>query len=248
MGKIKYKFKKNFLKIRAKHRRGHGIHSPYIFSFLTEVIEDRKKNDNFRHLNSLRKKNIKSIKKNKTKEFFKKDLKLEIQKLSELKSKAQFIYRILNFIDAKKAICLGDKSGIAAAYMAKSKKDIKIISINKDADWLEIANENWKALNINNIFTKKENQEDNIWKDSSLYFFSSNMSLQKCLKYYSLIEGDNNKIIAISDIHKNKDINYFWEKLKEDKKNVVCIDMYSIGIIIRRDGMQNENYKLGTRY
>lgn len=243
MSKIKYKFKKNIFKLRRKHRRGHGVHSPYVFTFLTKVIEDRKKNENFKHLNSLRKKNIKNLKNDKSNQYLKRDLKVEIQKLSELKYKAQLIYRMLIFIDAKTAICLEDKSGVSAAYMACSNKDIKINSLNKDKDWDNIASKNWASLGIENISTDKEID----WDESPLFYFSSNMSLKLCLEYYSLIEGSD-KFIIVSDIHKTKDINYFWEKLKADPQNTVCIDMYNIGIIIRRDGMQKEDYKFGTRY
>ena len=167
----------NYFIYRLKAVNQHGVHSPFVFDLLINVIYNRNNYYCYKTIENIReqllnsKKTIQVIRtehivctidigKSNPEGNFDQDNKIkkvektvaQITKGSSKSAKySQLMFRLVNHFQPSQILEIGTSFGIDTAYMAASNSKTEIITIEENREFAEIANRNFKQLKLKNI-------------------------------------------------------------------------------------------------
>jgi len=255
---------KKYISFRlAAKKGGHGIHSPFVFDFINNVIDNTGVFYDFDKIEEIRKellRNNNTIKINDLGAGSKKHSS-EKRKISDiakysLKSakQASFLMRIANYINAENIIEIGTSLGITTMYLSLLKQ-AKITTIEGDENIFKIANSNFKKLKIENINNICANFDDilpeiiNKTTTIDLAFIDGNHTKEATLKYFELLKQKvhKNSVLVFDDIYWSKDMGEAWEIIKKDSKVVVSIDLFHLGLVFFKQEMPKQDFYIFSK-
>jgi len=248
-----------YLKFLVSARTKYNIHSPFVHSFIQNILDDKQTYYSYLPIEHLRKlllsehtaiklndlgagskiTNAKSTTINKL-----------TDKVQSSKNKAQLIFRTINFFRPKKILEIGTSLGLTTAYMANANRQSIITTVEGDQSIAKIANNNFKRLKINNIKIINNEFDEvlpELFKENfNFVFFDGNHSKEATLRYFnwSLQSKDQNSIFVFDDIYWSNDMQIAWEIIRNDKNVTLSIDLFSIGVIFFIEKNQKEHFKL----
>lgn len=229
----------------------YDVHSPFVYDFITKILEDNTVYSEYEFLN----KQIKTLSKNnsllETEDYgagssfgFEKQKKVSdiLYNTAYNKKYGKLLFRIVKYFKPKKILELGTGLGIATAYMALANKNAQIITIEGSKTIASTAIENFKALNISNIKVLNEKFDDvltealNELQKVDLVFIDGNHQLISTLNYFNTILPycSNNSIVIFDDIRWSEDMFKAWNKIIENEVVTLSLDLYKTGIVFFR--------------
>ena len=244
-------------KIQAKHRKGHGVHSPFVFAFINDILEEKQPYYCFESIENTRKELLTN-----TTQIFVEDFgtgsssKRAISTIAKTSLKnrkfTQLIFRIVAHYKPTNIIELGTSLGITTSYIASANKQARIVSIEGSKEIAKVAKNNFNQLNISNIeliVGDISSQLPSVLannKPIDMVFFDANHKKQPTLSYYmQCIEQIGDKAIFIfDDIYWSKEMKEAWQEIRADKRIQVSIDLFSIGIAFIHPELKKKHYTI----
>lgn len=252
-----------YINYRISSVTKYKIHSPFLYDFIVNVIEDKGHYDDYDKIKKLRKELIND---SRTTEFidFGTGAKVypystyirrisEIAKKTEQKFKyASLLYRISRYFNPSKIIELGTSLGMSSMNLALGNPEAKITTIEGCSNIASLAKENFEKLELKNIDIIIGNFDNVLPKlcqtteTSDLVFFDGNHRRNKTIEYFKLCLPlvNNNTIFVFDDIHWSKGMEEAWEYIKSDEKVKLTLDMFQMGIVFFRKELSKEDYIL----
>ena len=157
--------------LTASNGKGHGIHSPFVFDFITRVLNDNRDFPAYSKTEACRKKLLRDKRVLSVQDFGAGSVKGSQQQRSvdsiarnALKSKklGQLLFRIAYHYRPTVMVELGTSLGISAAYLAMGNPSAKIITCEGAAAIAAVAIENFNALQLQQIETVTGNFDDTL--------------------------------------------------------------------------------------
>ncbi len=253
---------KHFLKfikflIKARNTKGHGVHSPFVFDFLSNVIYTKNEFYVFNSIESIRK----DLNQN-HQELFIKDLGTGVDRkamISNIARKslqkrkyAQLFFRIIHQYRFQNILELGTSLGVTTAYLAANSGKTKCITLEGSPEIAAVARENFNKLNLNNIQIIEGNIDDTLTEALNLHekvdfvLIDANHQSKAVLNYFELIiqHSSTNTILVIDDIYWSDDMEVAWETIKNHPKVTTTIDLFQLGIVFLKHDLHKKHYKL----
>lgn len=248
----RYQLIKKFLRyyLQAENGTGHGVHSPFVFDFIKNVLNDKVEYENYAKIEARRKLMLQN---NST--ITVEDLgagsavsTTSARKIKEIaahslkpKKYAQLLYRMVKYYQPREVIELGTSLGITTAYLA-SASDAEVHTLEGARAVAAIANENFAALGLDNITRHMGNFADTFprllpsLKHPAFIFIDGNHRKVPTLHYFNHLLGfaEESTIIVFDDIHWSKEMEEAWEIIKLDPAVTLSIDLFFIGIVFFR--------------
>jgi predicted O-methyltransferase YrrM len=237
--------------LKASNGKGHGIHSPFLYEFVQEVLNDKRKFYSYQQIESIRH-DLLSDERQLTIEDFgagshtgltKKRLLKEIAK-SSLKPKkfSQLLFRMVDHYQPKTILELGTSLGITTAYLASAKPDAQVITMEGSNAIANTAKENFKSLELKNIKVVEGNFDETLSPTISnmpsidLAFLDGNHRYQPTINYFNevLKKSHEHTIIILDDVHWSTEMEKAWEEIKQHPQVTMTIDLFFIGIVLLR--------------
>jgi predicted O-methyltransferase YrrM len=248
--------------LKRPHHNGHGIHSPFLFDFVTNVlysIDDKKKI--VIDIENIRKQLKKSTNIVKVEDLGAGSVKLapanrkikDIVRISSITPKlGLLLYKIVHYSKPNIIIELGTCLGLGTMYLASGNATSKVFTIEGSDTLMQMAKKNFNGLNITNIFTQHGNFDDVlpvILKENSkfdLMYIDGNHRKEAVLKYFynSLPFAHDNSIIIIDDIRWSEEMYATWLELCCNKNVKLSLDLFKIGIIFFNSKLRKQHVKL----
>ncbi len=190
---IKYYF-------NASNGNGHGIHSPFVFDFIINVLRDTKKYDCYYKIENLRNTLLNNNSFIDVEDFgagsavipFKKRKINAIAKSSLKKKKyAQLLFRVAKYYKPKIIVELGTSFGITTCYLASAHKQSTVYTFEGSREIAGIALQNFARLNFQNMQLANGNFDDTFIKALEkidivdLAFIDGNHRKQPTLNYFN---------------------------------------------------------------
>lgn len=250
-----------YVRHRLKAKTRHGLHSPFVYHLVDEVIYDFAPKEQYTGVEQLRDKLLKDertititdlgagshINNNKRKQV--KQLAKNALKPARL---AQLIHRLANEFQPRNIVELGTCLGLTTAYLAKAVPASKITSIEGCPETAAIAKENLEKLHIQNTEILTGNFDEVlpgvIGKESTLdfVFVDGNHRKDATLAYFetclpSLHEGS---VMIFDDIYWSKGMEDAWEEIKAHPRVTVTVDLFWIGLVFFKNGQAKEHFKI----
>jgi predicted O-methyltransferase YrrM len=246
---IATKFIKYYL--TASNGKGHGIHPPFIFDFITKVLNDKENYAAYKTVEQLRNnllinKNIIKVEDygagSATGATKQRSISSIVKNAAKPEKFAQLLYRIVQYYSCRNIMELGTSLGISSSYMALANSFGRVITCEGSAIIAAIAKENFKKLFLQNI-TVFEGEFNTSYSKAlldvpsiDLLFIDGNHQYQPTIDYFikAIPYLHEKSIVIFDDIHWSMDMEKAWNDIKKNTAISETIDLFFIGIAFFR--------------
>ncbi|MGD9993897.1 MAG: O-methyltransferase [Salinivirgaceae bacterium] len=253
----------NYIKFwfTARNRKGFGIHSPFVFKLVIQVIHDYTPFYCFAEIEVQRKKLLKNnceiqvndLGTGKTKNKGKQRKISELAKNSLKPAKqAQLLFRLINYFGYRNLLEIGTSLGITSSYLAKTDSRAKLISLEGCENTAGLAQETFDKLKLNNIelmrgdFSQTLPQALEKFNQLDFVFFDGNHTKSATLNYFEhcLEKIHNESLFVFDDIYLNGDMEAVWESIKKHPRVRVSLNLFHLGLVFFKKELSKQHFNL----
>lgn len=238
-------------RINALNGKGHGAHSPFVYAFIKNLLNDQRSFYAFDHVEQLRALMRKDQRSIQIEDFGAgsrvhptSTRKVSAIAASSLKPKkyGQLLFRMVAFFQPKTILELGTSLGITSAYLALANPEAKIWTMEGAPAIADLAEANFNNLGIDNIQMIRGDFDKTLAPlletiDSlDFVFVDGNHRYAPTVNYFNLLKPKmrEHSILIFDDIHWSQEMEAAWETIKKDKAISLTIDLFFIGIVFFR--------------
>jgi predicted O-methyltransferase YrrM len=235
--------------ITASNGKGHGIHSPFIFDFVVNVLNDDRHFYQYDAIESLRKELLDDRSVLTVDDFgagsasgsTKQRTVASIAKnAAKNKKLCRLLFRIVSYYERKSILELGTSLGISSAYMASAAPDARLITIEGASAVAEAAIDHHQRLQLHNIQVIAGRFEDVLpgvlheMKTVDMAFVDGNHRFEPTKYYFDQLVSKvgTESILIFDDIHWSDEMEDVWQVIKADRRVKASIDLFFIGIVL----------------
>ncbi len=237
---------------KARHWHGHGIHSPYLFHLVTEVIEDKKKYPAYSILRSQKKKITSRVKEISHESEIKyngasiQDLigKKKIFKNIELGYRyGKLLLRLVNEFKPSSVYCYGPTFGLNLLYLALADENIPVKTNLSDPLLNQLCRETLHGIPVTNVDFESDTHSSGIPEFVFINLSFLPKEAKELIQLKMSLCGDND-VMIVRGIHKSAEMESLWQEVIKEKKVRVSLDLYEIGILLFREKLQKQHFIL----
>ena len=252
---------RGYISHRLKAKTRHGVHSPFVYKLVDEVIYDFRAKADYTGIENLRRKLLDDnrtititdlgagshVNNNKQKEVS--ALAKNALKPAKL---AQLIYRLAHFFQPNTVLELGTCLGLTTAYLAKAAPRAQIISIEGCPQTADVASENLKSHEIDNVDLRIGNFDSLLpetlagLEKVDFVFVDGNHRKEATINYFLqfLPKAHESTVMIFDDIYWSKGMQEAWEIIKAHPSVTVTVDLFWIGLVFFRKGQTKEDFHI----
>ena len=252
---------KNYLHYLHNRRSKYYIHSPFVFSFINDVLNDDREFYCYEEIESLRKNLLRSKDKIDVQDFGAGSVMgpASIRKISSIaKTSAapakysKLLFRIVNHFRSNKILELGTSLGISTAYLSAWSNEAEVVTLEGSLSVTEQAKKNFSYLGRNNINLINGRFEDKLsstvqqMKKIDFLFLDGNHRLSPTLSYFEtcLPYLHQDSIVVLDDIHWSEEMLEAWNEIISRPEVTLSFDLFRLGILFFRKDRVKENFTL----
>ncbi|HOX73661.1 MAG TPA: class I SAM-dependent methyltransferase [Bacteroidales bacterium] len=245
--------------IFSRHKRGHGIHSPFVFDLVSRVFRNKTDPEVVLMIERIRKellcdkRTIRVLDLGSGSALMKSDLRRisDIAKYTSVPAKYGVLLANLAAEFGRQGIVeFGTSLGISTMYMASAYRDSRVFTMEGCPEISTVASDSFRRAGFGNITLMTGSFDDLLPKVKSkvsypgLVFIDGNHRKEPVLRYFSeMVEVSGNKtVIVIDDIHSSDEMEEAWNEIKANENVSFTIDLYRMGLVFFRKGMSRFDY------
>lgn len=240
---------------RAKTR--YNVHSPFVFRFTEEVVENKRQFYAFKDIEILRKlllqnRNVLKIKDYGAGSLVSGEKERSVRSLVKYSATmplyCRFLFYVINEFKPKTMLELGTSVGISTLYQSRAATDAKFITIEGDAGIAEVARQNLTRMRATNVqqmvgtFEEKLEPALKELKTLDYAFIDGNHREKPTIEYFEkcLDYSNENSVFVFDDIHWTEGMENAWNTIIAHPKVTLSIDMYFFGLVFFRKDFQKK--------
>ncbi len=229
----------------------YDVHSPFLYNFITQVVEDKTHYEAYDVLENLFSElnnnvtvlDIEDLGAGSTYGVSTKKTVAKVFNNTAFKGKyGRLLFRIINYYKPSVMLELGTGLGIASSYMALANAGGTITTIEGSTAIAAVAKENFARCGINNIRLVEGNFNETlpvfIQQHQSIDFalIDGNHRYESTLKYFNQLLPlcHNNTIIIFDDIRWSSEMFKAWNEISRHPDVTLSLDLYKTGIVFFR--------------
>jgi predicted O-methyltransferase YrrM len=245
-GPLKLAFKYVKYYFTAANGKGHGIHSPFVYNFITQILNNKKKPAYFVAIEAARSQLLINTNTITVTDFGaqsalikQKTRQIAAIAASSLKPKkyAQLLHNIVAYYQPKQMVELGTSFGITAAYLASANPKGQLTTFEGDAQIANIAQQalqkNTNTAIVVGSFAQTLQATLANLNQIDFAFFDGNHQKQPTLNYFEQVlqKAHQTTIFVFDDIHWSAEMEAAWQTIKSHNRVTLTIDLFFIGIV-----------------
>jgi len=237
--------------VTASNGKGHGVHSPFVFDFIKNVLNNTKTHKCFHSIEKLRKELLHDKRIVEVEDFGAGSLavpnkKKRVSDITKafLKSKklAQLLFRIVDYYKPKTIIELGTSLGVTTIYLAAANKTATVFTLEGSKNIATLAKNNFQKAGADNIKLIEGNFDDTLpsallqAQKVDLGYVDGNHRKLPTLSYFHqfLKKSDDQSIFIFDDIHWSVEMEEAWKEVQQHSAVTLTIDLFFIGLVFFR--------------
>lgn len=245
----------------ASNGRGHGIHSPFVFEFITKVLNDKQPYPAYPTIEQLRQTLSKDSRVLEIRDHgagsvdgnhIERTVGSIARRAAKPKKYGQLLYRIAKYYAPAQTIELGTSLGITTAYLSMANEKGTVTTIEGDRSIAAVAYNNFLKLGLKNIELVNEPFDEclgNILRKRDkidFAFIDGNHRFEATQEYFLLLLSHMGKesVIVFDDIHWSKEMERAWEVIKTHPDVLLTVDLFFIGLVFFRDSFEVKQHFL----
>ncbi|SJZ44153.1 O-methyltransferase [Sediminibacterium ginsengisoli] len=248
--------------ITASNGKGHGVHSPFVFSFITQVLNDQRQFYAYSQLEALRKDLLSDHREITLEDFgagsrIKKD---NVRKLSSIAATSlkpakfsQLLFRIADHFKPSVILELGTSLGITTSYLASANPAARITTMEGASAVAAVAKNNFSKLGLGNIRVVEGNFDHTLAETLTtiplidLAFLDGNHRYEPTVRYFRQIlpHLQEHSIVILDDIHWSAEMEQAWDEVRGMEEVTLSIDLFFIGIVFfRKEQKEKQHFSI----
>ncbi len=244
--------------LKARHYNGFGIHSPFVFYLVRELIYERTPFTAFSKISAARK----SLKQNKrtvnvetpgapsVKAGATKKIKKLVSENSIPDKYGRLMFRLANHFEARNLLEIGTGTGISTLYLALHDSRASVVTIEGNRQLSILAKGLFEIVGVNNIilitglFSEEIPEVLSDKEKLDFVFFDGDHRFDSTLEYFEmcLSKVHNDTIFVFDDIHWSPEMEKAWEAIVKHPLVKVSLDLFRIGIVFFRKECVKQHY------
>ncbi len=248
--------------LTSSNGKGHGMHSPYVFNLIQEVLLDKRNFYQFESIEKLRQKLLKDETEIEVVDFGagSKNLSTKKRKISAIaksslkpKKYSQLLFKLVDYYQPKTIVELGTSLGVTTSYLASVNLQSDVYTFEGAPTIADIAQQNFNHLQLKNINLTVGNFDDILtqtlpqFQTIDFVFIDGNHRYEPTINYFNqlLVKSNEQSIFILDDIHWSKEMEQAWNFVKEHAQVSATIDLFFIGIVIlKKDFKMKQHFKV----
>jgi predicted O-methyltransferase YrrM len=246
----------SYLKFLLTSTNQHGIHSPFVFDFVTKCLYDTRKYAEYSHLNAYRNSLLKREETILITDFGtgSKVFKTNKRKVKDIakhagisKKKQHLLFRMAHYLNSKFSLELGTSLGLATIALAINKNN-KVTTVEGCKNTAEVARKHLDAVGCTSVKIQVGDFEKVIKKFANtsfdLVYVDGNHNKESTLNYFELLLPfvHNETLFIFDDIYWSKGMTEAWKEIQNHPKVSVSIDAYYWGLVFFRKEQKKESF------
>jgi predicted O-methyltransferase YrrM len=237
--------------LTAANGKGHGVHSPFVFEFITRVLNDKRRFYAFDGIEKIRTQLLSNHSTIEIQDFGagSRVAKTNTRKISDIAKGSlkpakysQLLFRMIDYYGPSQIMELGTSLGITTAYLASANTNAKVTTFEGSATIAQIARQNYGSLGLANISLLEGNFDDQLpkWlahnKKVDFAFIDGNHAYKPTIAYFEALLDvvEDHSILVFDDIHWSREMEAAWAQISAHPRVTLSIDLFFIGIVFFR--------------
>lgn len=236
----------------ASSGKGHGIHSPFVFTFIRQVLNDKRDFYAYGKVEALRAQLREDSRLLIVDDFGagaasggvqKKRAVGEIARLAaKPKRLGQLLFRMVNYYQPRHIVELGTSLGLSACYLASGNLNATLYTLEGATEIANLAQQHFDKLGLQRVKLVKGNFEHALAAvlqqipTVDLAFIDGNHRKNATLDYFEQLmqKKNDHTILIFDDIHWSKEMEDAWLNIKQHPDVLLTIDLFFLGLVFFR--------------
>jgi predicted O-methyltransferase YrrM len=251
---------KAFIRFLLQSSKQHGIHSPFVFDFISNCFYKKANEINVATMDNIRKiayQNqhiIETTDYGKGSRVFKTNKRkiADIAKIAGMnKKKSTLLLNIIAYFQPKNILEIGTSVGLGSATLSIGNPDAKIITLEGCPNTANAAQKLFNMHNLTNIELVIGNFHDTLSpslnnKQIDLIYIDGNHQKKPTLQYFNecISNTHNNSLIIFDDINWSTEMQEAWYAIKKHPRVTISIDTFFWGIVFFKKSQEKQHFKI----
>ena len=243
--------------ITAGNGKGHGMHSPFLFALIRDVLNDRGEYYAYSSIEKLR------LQLEQTHERIElldlgaggKGIRQEsISTITKRTSKSQklgrLLFRLSNYFQPATIVELGTSMGLSAAYLYAGNTKSEVYTLEGAPAVAEQANKNFNQLGYSGISTITGNFDETLepllakLEKVDLAYIDGNHRYAPTLRYFEqlLKKCQSGSVLIFDDIHWSEEMEAAWKTIQQHPGVRCTVDLFFIGLVFFSDSFKSPQH------
>jgi predicted O-methyltransferase YrrM len=247
---------------RASNGKGHGVHSPFVFDFITRVLNDRTPYDCYPAIEGRRRQLLNDKEILTVHDFgagshtghhhFRKVREIAASALKPRKY-AQLLHRVARHYQCQTVVELGTSLGTTSAYLASSPYTKWLHTFDGADAVARVAADTFKVLGLQNIHQVTGPFDETFPRclpamaPIDLLFIDGNHRFEPTLRYFDMALQwlHNYSIVVFDDVHWSAEMEAAWKQICCHEKVQLSLDLFFMGIVFfRKEFRQKQHFSI----
>jgi predicted O-methyltransferase YrrM len=243
--------------VQAK-RKGHGVHSPFVFELATKVFPPQQEEDfsdhpaeDWRTECSMNNAFI-DVTDFGTGASGKRKISSIVNRAAKSPREGQLLYRLVQHFRPEKMLELGTSLGVTTLYEASANRFEKFISLEGCPQTAALAKTIFAKNNFD-VDVRVGEFSSTLAKalkdlgETDFVYFDGNHREKPTLDYFEacLPYAHAESVFVFDDIHWSEEMESAWEKIKANDKVKLTIDVFHFGLVFfREENKEKEHFRI----
>ena len=227
---------------RIRYSKGFGVHSPFAFNLITQVIGEKEcayySYDEIALLLQKLKYNPETV---------------ALKKPALSKKKGELLFRLANEFQFKSILQIGAAQSIPALYLTAYSKNSNCLIVEQNKKEAVLAKNVLKYASVNNIQLRENAYVEFLSNghfpslneiDCFYFYLSDQVNIQEELLQTCLASAKEESVVMIDNIQTNKAMRRLWNQMVEQPTVTVSMDLYDIGLLFLNKKYYKRHYPL----
>lgn len=250
---------KSYIKFLTKATNQHGVHSPFIYNFVTKCLYDQTKYPEYKVLNAYRNTLKESTTEleitdlgagSKVLNSTKRKVSAMVKASSSSKKESKLLFRLAQYFNFNTILELGTSLAMGTYPLALANRTSEITTIEGCPNTSAFAKAKIDGLNIKNIQFIVDNFAEGIPKlkeeNYDFIYFDGHHNKDATIQYFEALlpKIHNDTVFLFDDIYWSKGMTEAWEYIKNNKSVKVTVDCFHLGFVFFRREQVKEHFKI----
>ena len=217
----------SYLKYLLQRKNKYKIHSPFVYEFMTKVLYDNGSNRDY-------------------------DMMLRLSHLVDgrkfasrsRRKQARFLYRLVGYLEPETVLSFGRVSALNTCALALGNLQTKVY-LEQSNEFLDTLN-SMGVVNVNLIHPDSDEEEQLERYNTGFVLYG--LEDFEGDNWNNLEDGmaqaDEDTVLVFEGIHHSHRTETAWEAIKEGEGVTLTMDLYSMGLVFFREGIEKQDFVL----
>ena len=243
----------------SSNGKGHGVHSPFVYSFIKEVLNKQAANHKLDAIELYRKELLQNSEKvnvwdrgagsRQSAENMR-----SVQQIAKVALKPRkyslLLHKIVSFYKPTEILEMGTSLGITTCYLAAANVNTKVVTMEGAPSVATIAKNTFSKLGYANVEIVEGDFDETLPSylksidQLGIAYVDGNHRYEPTMNYFKqlLEKANDHSILIFDDIHWSEEMEKAWEEIKQNGHVTLTIDLFFIGLVFIRQAQKEKEH------